>query len=234
MSKPSEAFEQAYDNFLAGCDVDTTILDCAEFMFNAGRESVGKQAEPVAFMYHDGPTLDQIPSDMMGTICFSRKRLFHCRNETPLYTHPAQPVQPAGAQGNQRTIIQDARVESSILSRAMEHPTVLEIMAACAEIIDTESSAVLGADYDGIALRATAKRFLEQAKQIRKSDPEIWEDCFVAELTHTTPAAAINEQLFSALESCVDYGSSAWDDWLIDKARAAIAAAEAEKARGRG
>lgn len=46
MSKPSEEFEQAYDNFLAGCDVDTTMLDCAEFMFNAGRESMG-QGEPV-------------------------------------------------------------------------------------------------------------------------------------------------------------------------------------------
>lgn len=40
MSKPSEEFEQAYDNFLAGVDVDTTMLDCAEFMFNAGRESI--------------------------------------------------------------------------------------------------------------------------------------------------------------------------------------------------
>lgn len=50
MSKPSEEFEQAYDNFLAGVDVDTTMLDCAEFMFNAGRESVGEQAEPVAWV----------------------------------------------------------------------------------------------------------------------------------------------------------------------------------------
>lgn len=47
MSTPTEAFEQAYDNFLAGADVDTTMLDCAEFMFNAGRESVRK-GEPVA------------------------------------------------------------------------------------------------------------------------------------------------------------------------------------------
>lgn len=58
MNKPSEKFEQAYDNFLAGCDVDTTMLDCAEFMFNAGRESVSKQAEPVAIVvsrqYEDG------------------------------------------------------------------------------------------------------------------------------------------------------------------------------------
>lgn len=58
-------------------------------------KEANKQAEPVAFMYHDGPTPQEIPGDMMGTICFSRKRLFNCRNETPLYTRPA----PAVAQG---------------------------------------------------------------------------------------------------------------------------------------
>lgn len=39
------AFNTAYDNFLAGVDIDTTMLDCAEFMFNAGRESILQSKE---------------------------------------------------------------------------------------------------------------------------------------------------------------------------------------------
>ncbi|HEX4843177.1 MAG TPA: hypothetical protein VFV57_05860 [Limnobacter sp.] len=44
--------------------------------------------EPIGYLYHDGPTPEQIPGDMMGTVCFSRKKLFHARNETPLYAAP--------------------------------------------------------------------------------------------------------------------------------------------------
>jgi len=87
MSKPSEEFQQAYDNFLAGCDVDTTMLDCAEFMFNAGRESVSKQAEPVAWAETDEH--GEIAWGEEG--CFSNDPAW-IENPLPLYTHPAQPV----------------------------------------------------------------------------------------------------------------------------------------------
>lgn len=43
------AFETAYDNFLAGVDIDTTMLDCAEFMFNAGRSSVEPQINSLRY-----------------------------------------------------------------------------------------------------------------------------------------------------------------------------------------
>lgn len=87
MSKPSEVFEQAYDNFLAGVDIDTTMLDCAEFMFNAGREGVGK-GEPVAWQFfQDGKWHNGMDTKNHRTN--TEAAGFPTRD---LYTHPAPAV----------------------------------------------------------------------------------------------------------------------------------------------
>lgn len=93
MSKPSEEFEQAYDNFLAGCDVDTTMLDCAEFMFNAGRESVG-QGEPVAQPYAHIYEFDSAVFGTHRSFSPSQWNGIKPTRTVAVYTHPTQPVQP--------------------------------------------------------------------------------------------------------------------------------------------
>ena len=53
--------------------------------------------EPVAWLYHDGPSPSEIPDEPFGTVIVSRKKMMGLRNERPLVfgdtTPQAQPAQ---------------------------------------------------------------------------------------------------------------------------------------------
>jgi len=74
---------------------------------------------------------------------------------------------PLSVEGNRRVL--------ALMRRAMEHPDVLEIMADCSDAIETEGSAVEGSDFDRSPWVALRKNLREKAKEIRESDPELWE-----------------------------------------------------------
>lgn len=58
--------------------------------------------------------------------------------------------------------------------RAMEHPTVLRIMADCADVIDTENSAIDPA-LSSVVWQMLAADLRERADKIEAEDPELWE-----------------------------------------------------------
>lgn len=65
----------------------------------------------------------------------------------------------------------------ALFARAMGHPAVLEIMADCADCIDTENSAQHDPEvfpYDGAKWVSLAAELRQQATEIRAEDPEIW------------------------------------------------------------
>ncbi len=65
----------------------------------------------------------------------------------------------------------------ALFARATGHPTVQEIMADCADCIDTENSAQHDPDvspYDGSKWVALAAELRQQAAAIRAEDPDIW------------------------------------------------------------
>ena len=65
----------------------------------------------------------------------------------------------------------------ALFARACRHPVVLEIMADCADCIDTESQAQHDNEvcaYDGSKWVALASDLRQQAAKIRAEDPDIW------------------------------------------------------------
>lgn len=69
-------FEQAYDNYLAGQDIDSTLTDCARFMFEAGVRAAQGRQEAVGFL-------------CQGIFYAGNNEDKYCTQEhTPLYTTP--------------------------------------------------------------------------------------------------------------------------------------------------
>jgi hypothetical protein len=69
---------------------DTNVVDMAQAVDSTEAAPV-QLPEPVAYLYHDAPTLDDyIANERAGipinSACIGVKRMPHCRNETPLYT----------------------------------------------------------------------------------------------------------------------------------------------------
>lgn len=86
----------------------------------------------------------------------------------------------------------------ALFTRATGHPTVLEIMADCADCIDTENSASHDTDvgpYDGTKWVALAAELRQRAAVIRTEDPDIWESK-ASQLT-------LRDEL---QQKCVDWG----------------------------
>lgn len=93
-----------------------------------------------------------------------------------------------------------AGVMGDILRRAQGHPSVLEIMADCADCIDTENSAQYdpeafgGRPYDVSDWVNAARELRAKATAIRAEDPEIWAD------TSAPPTAESHPFLYKAGE----------------------------------
>jgi len=64
----------------------------------------------------------------------------------------------------------------TLMRRAMDHPEVLEIMVDCSDAIETEGSAVEGCEFDRSPWVELRKSLRGRAKEIRESDPELWEE----------------------------------------------------------
>lgn len=66
-----------------------------------------------------------------------------------------------------------------LLTRAQGHPVILEIMADCADCVETEDEAQWDREedgpYDGSRWRILAAELRERAAAIRAEDPEIWQ-----------------------------------------------------------
>lgn len=79
-----------------------------------------------------------------------------------------------------KKLVTKATFEASrmrLFARATGHPMVLEIMADCADAIDTENSAQHDTDvgpYDGSQWVALAAELRQRAAAIRAEDPDIW------------------------------------------------------------
>ena len=89
--------------------------------------------------------------------------------------HLASEGQKVIADSSELLSIEGNRRVLALMRRAMEHPEVLEIMADCSDAIETEGSAVEGSDFDRAPWVALRKNLRDKAKEIRDSDPEIWE-----------------------------------------------------------
>lgn len=62
-------------------------------------QAAGQVVMPLAWMYHDGPSPDRIPSEMLGTVFVSLKRLPNYRNEIALVARSSTPAQEAADTG---------------------------------------------------------------------------------------------------------------------------------------
>ncbi len=62
----------------------------------------------------------------------------------------------------------------ALLTQAMGHPSVLEIMADYAGAVETEIAAFEGGGYDGSKWTEAALELRRQAAEIRKEEPELW------------------------------------------------------------
>jgi hypothetical protein len=66
----------------------------------------------------------------------------------------------------------------SVMDRAKDHPDVLEIMADCADAIETENSSMHDHEtmgpYDGDHWLIYARELRDKAAKIRAEDPELW------------------------------------------------------------
>lgn len=171
-----------------------------EEAFNAGRQAPSVAKEPV------GSIVRCHSSTGKRIALFSKYQ--NLPIETDLYAYPV------------------LQVESSVVARAMEHPTVLEIMAGCAEIIETEGSAVMGPEFDGAALKAQAKHLREQAEQVRKSDPDIWCDCPVAGMNPPAVAVQVTDGMAYSFNRAIGDSPLSADD--VEQIKVGLRAALAD------
>lgn len=225
----TKQFEQAYDNFLAGCDVDTTMLDCAEFMFNAGRESVG-QAEPVAFLrVKAGKIVGSSVHDEMADGVYA------------VNTHPAQPVQPDGTANKHANDVL-APPHPRHFGIPKEHWEAAKYFAEFWEQNNKKPQPVQPAVLNEQLLGAIARGWCHERNKHKVMDSDlayaIAEE--VKSLLHS-PAVAVNEQLLAAAKELnaafdlpvfIDRTAKAQLKAARDKFRTAIRAAEAEEAKG--
>lgn len=70
---------------------DTTPANTTEAPAVAGR--LDQPVRPRAWLYHDGPTPEQMPHEFCGTRVLAWDRQPHYRNETPLYALPPELVE---------------------------------------------------------------------------------------------------------------------------------------------